>query len=97
MTAENGKRALEVYSENREHIDLVLLDLIMPVMGGKETYRRLKDINPGIKIALTSGYSPLDSTEYRAMDAPFIQKPFRTESLLKSIRDYLGTPTVIRS
>ena len=97
MTAENGRQAIERYQENRDKIDLVLLDLIMPVMGGKETYRRLKNMNPQIKIALTSGYSPLDWPEYSSLDCPFIQKPFRKESLLQHIYSIIEAPAVFHS
>jgi len=73
-------------------IDLVILDMIMPSMGGGETYDRLKEIHPTIKVLLSSGYS-IDgqATEIlkRGCDG-FIQKPFTMKELSKAIREVLG-------
>ena len=46
MIARSGKEALEIYEENKEQIDIVLLDMIMPDMSGSDTYNRMKEINP---------------------------------------------------
>ncbi|KKL46353.1 hypothetical protein LCGC14_2346410, partial [marine sediment metagenome] len=57
LPAMSGKEAIEIYKKNKDEIDMVLLDMIMPEMGGSETYDRLKKINPDIKVLLSSGYS----------------------------------------
>ncbi len=57
FSVRSGKEAIELYKENREKIDMVLLDMVMPDMGGGETYDRMKEINPDIKVLLLSGYS----------------------------------------
>ena len=91
MTARSGEKALEVYEENKKKIDMVILDMVMPTMNGGEVYDRLKEIAPGIKVLLSSGYS-IDghATEIleRGCDG-FIQKPFNMEKLSRKIREIL--------
>ena len=55
--ANNGKEALEMFENNQDKIDLVLLDMIMPVMSGKEAFYQLQEINPNIRVLLISGFS----------------------------------------
>lgn len=78
LTAGDGKEALEVYRRNKEQISLVVLDLIMPEMGGKQCLDGLLKIDPGVKVLVASGYSvngPTDDAlEAGAVD--FIRKPF---------------------
>jgi CheY-like chemotaxis protein len=92
LSAKSGQEALELYKKNQGKIDMVLLDMIMPVMGGGETYDRMKEINPDIKVLLSTGYS-LDgeATEIlnRGCDG-FIQKPFNMEQLSQSIREVVN-------
>jgi two-component system cell cycle sensor histidine kinase/response regulator CckA len=92
LTARNGKEAVEVYRKNRDDIDIVVLDMIMPIMGGGEAYDRMKEINPDIKVLLSSGYS-VDggATEIleRGCDG-FIQKPFKMQQLSQAIQEVLG-------
>ncbi|NOR05158.1 MAG: response regulator, partial [Deltaproteobacteria bacterium] len=57
LSAGNGKEAVEVYSNNKDKIDMVILDMIMPEMGGDKAYDKMKEINPDIKVLLSSGYS----------------------------------------
>jgi len=92
LTAQEGKEAIRVYKENRDSIDIVLLDMIMPVLGGRETYEALKEINPEVKVLLLSGYS-IDTqaadTLKKGYDG-FIQKPFTMKELSEKIRGVLG-------
>ena len=91
LTSKSGKEAIEIYEKNRDRIDMVILDMIMPGMGGSETYDRLKEINPGVKVLLSSGYS----INGQATDIlkrgcnGFIQKPFNMAELSKKIREIL--------
>jgi CheY-like chemotaxis protein len=83
MTAANGLEALEIYRRHAHKIDLVLLDMIMPVMGGIETYHELRSIDPNLPIIICSGYeidSVADIVEHDA-HAAFIHKPYRPEQL----------------
>jgi signal transduction histidine kinase/CheY-like chemotaxis protein len=87
----SGKEAIEVYQLNRDKIDLIILDMVMPDMSGGETYDIIKKMNPDIKVILASGYSVNgQATEIleRGCNA-FIQKPFGRKELSQKIRDVL--------
>jgi CheY-like chemotaxis protein len=91
LLARGGKEAIEVYRNAREEIDIVILDMIMPDMGGKETYAALKKINPDIKVLLSSGYS-IDGQASEILEQGcdgFIQKPFKIRQLSQKIREIL--------
>ena len=91
LLAENGREALELYKKNQDKIDLVLLDMVMPVMGGGETFDRMKEINTNVKVLLSSGYSIEGEAKEileRGCDA-FIQKPFKMEQLSQKLREIL--------
>ena len=88
LTATSGKEALEIYQKNKEGIHIVILDMIMPGMGGGETFDQLKAINPDIKVLLSSGYS-LDGQAAQILErgcSGFIQKPFRMKALSQKLR-----------
>ena len=89
LTAKNGKEAIDIYSEHSPEIDLVLLDLIMPVMGGGETFDKLKEIDPEVKTILISGYN-IDSQVAGIINRGchgFIKKPFTVGELVGVISD----------
>lgn len=88
FTAKSGKEAIKAFEMNQTEIDLVLLDMIMPEMGGGETFDRLKEINPAIKVLLSSGYS-IDGQATEILErgcCGFIQKPFNIGELSQKIR-----------
>ncbi len=89
--AKDGKDAINIYSEKKDEIDLVLLDIIMPEMAGRETNLKLVEINPDAKVILASGYSQSGkATEILKEGATgFIQKSFRVKDLTKIITDTL--------
>lgn len=79
----NGKEAVRFYKKNWKKIDLVILDMIMPVMNGRDAFIAMKKINPGVKALLTSGYS-LDGEAQAIIDKGvmgFLQKPFKKDEL----------------
>ncbi len=91
LLAETGERAIEIYRENREKIAMVILDMVLPRMGGGEIFDRLKEINPSVKVLLSSGYS-LDEEMKRLLErggSGFIQKPFDAGQLSQIIRAIL--------
>ncbi|MFO7739783.1 MAG: PAS domain S-box protein [Desulfatiglandaceae bacterium] len=89
MPARSGKEAIETYEKNKDTIDIVVLDMIMPEIGGGEIYDRLKEINPGVKVLLSSGYSVegMASEILKRGCNGFIQKPFRMRELSQKIRE----------
>ncbi|MBU0986645.1 MAG: PAS domain S-box protein [Proteobacteria bacterium] len=91
LAAKGGKAAVELYDANKDEIDMVILDMIMPHMGGGDTYDMLKAINPNIKVLLSSGYSINgQATEIikRGCNG-FIQKPFNMRGLTQKLRGIL--------
>ncbi|MBC8431196.1 MAG: PAS domain S-box protein [Desulfobacterales bacterium] len=91
LTAGGGKEALEIYKAYKLKIDLVILDMIMPNMGGSETFDQLKEINPDVKVLLSSGYS-IDGQATEILErgcSGFIQKPFNLKRLSQKLRNIL--------
>jgi CheY-like chemotaxis protein len=91
MAAGSGPEALEVYRQNSGRIDIVIMDMIMPGLGGGETFDRLKRINPNVKVLLSSGYS-INGQASKIMERGcdgFIQKPFTLMQLSVKIREIL--------
>jgi len=92
LTAKGGKDAIKIYKKNGDTIDLVLLDMVMPDIGGSEVYDRLKEKNPGIKVLLSSGYG-IDGEAMEIMERGchgFIQKPFKISDLSQEIQKILN-------
>jgi CheY-like chemotaxis protein len=93
MVARNGKEAVEIYEKHHDSIDMVILDMIMPDMGGAQACDRMKEISPDIKILVASGYSiegQARRTLARGCDG-FIQKPFSLKQLSEKIRGILDS------
>ncbi|MBS3758512.1 MAG: PAS domain S-box protein [Desulfobacterales bacterium] len=91
LTEESGQAAIAAYKQNKTQIDLVILDMIMPNMNGRETFESLKAVNPDIKVLLSSGYS-IDgqATELLNLGCKgFIQKPFNLIELSKKVREVI--------
>ena len=92
LEAKSGKEAIDVYRKKKDQIDLVILDMIMPDIGGGETYDRIKDIDPKAKVLLSSGYS-VDGQATEILERGcngFIQKPFNMENLSRKLNWILG-------
>jgi CheY-like chemotaxis protein len=96
LTASNGEEAIKLFERYKEHIVLVILDMIMPVMGGSETFDRLKVMHPSLKVLLSSGYA----VDGQASDIlkrgcnGFIQKPFNLEQLSRKTSEVLQMMTM---
>lgn len=91
VTAQSGEEGIGLYAERPYRFDLVILDMIMPGLSGADTYRRLKAINPSVKVLLATGYSE-DGQAREILNEGckgFIQKPFKLEQLSAIIRDVL--------
>lgn len=91
LLAGDGEEAVEVYRQHRDQIDVVLLDMVMPSMGGGAAYDQLKAIDPKVKVLLSSGYS-IDGEAAKIMARGcdgFIQKPFTMRDLSARIKEIL--------
>jgi PAS domain S-box-containing protein len=88
LTAPDGESALELYEKENEHIDLVILDLSMPGMGGKRCLEKLVEMNPQVKVIIASGYSVNGPTKdaIGAGAKGFVGKPYEVRQMLQAIR-----------
>lgn len=88
LTACDGKEALEIHSKERDRIALVVLDLIMPEMGGKQCLEELLQVNPRLNVLVASGYSSNGPTNETSLVGAkgFISKPFDMRQLLAMVR-----------
>jgi DNA-binding NtrC family response regulator len=91
MSAPNGESALQIYQECRDRIDLVVLDLMMPGMGGALCLQKLFEINPTAKVVIASGYSVSGGEEKATQSGAkaFIQKPYNVQQMLQVVRKVL--------
>ena len=91
IEAADGLEALDRYRESAGKIDMVLIDLIMPRLGGRETYLRLKEMNPGIKVLFATGYGIDDQTQEILATGilGIIKKPYEMTSVEREIRKVL--------
>ena len=89
---DNGAEGLEIYRKSWETIALVILDMVMPVMSGRETFAAMLEVNPDIVAVLSSGYSvDGEAEEILAMGVKaFIQKPFGLADLSRQLSAILG-------
>jgi PAS domain S-box-containing protein len=91
FTTVDGESALEFYRKEHDRVDLIILDLIMPGMGGKRCLVKLLKINPEAKVIIASGYA-IDASTKEAIEAGakvFVSKPFEIRSMLKTVREVL--------
>ena len=91
LTASNGNEALEVYRSRKNAISLVILDLIMPQMGGKECLEKLLKLDPSAKVVVSSGFAPdgLTKEVLKTGAKGFVNKPFKGAKMLRMVRNVL--------
>jgi PAS domain S-box-containing protein len=91
LLAENGEQGVALFKEHRDTIDLVILDVIMPKMGGKETLAAIREVAPAVRVLITSGYAlngkagELDMSRVEG----FVQKPATLKEFSEKIRTIL--------
>lgn len=92
ITASDGEEALAIYRERGNDISLVILDKVMPEMGGIQIYRLLKEINPQIKVILSSGHVIDEKENFKELGiSDFLDKPFRMSEMAKIVRNTIDT------
>ncbi len=91
LTARDGKTSLEIYSEKGDQIDLVVLDYVMPGMGGREVFEALRQIDPDVRVLLSSGYSSNNQVAHMLAQGcqGFIQKPYDAVRMARKMREIL--------
>jgi signal transduction histidine kinase/CheY-like chemotaxis protein len=91
ITASNGREALVIYAREQSNIALVVLDLIMPQMEGKQCLEELLTINPHVKVIVSTGYS-LDARErlhLGGLARGFVNKPYEVKQMVQAVREVL--------
>ena len=97
LLARNGQEAVEIYAENRERINIVLLDVVMPVMSGSEAYKRIREMGGDVPLLIMTGHSS-DTVQSQLFkpdnslgnwEAEVIQKPYSVEVLGRRVREVL--------
>ncbi len=91
-TAENGKEAVEYFRDHHEQVDLIVLDMIMPEMGGRDCFKAVQQIDPDVKVILASGYGR-DARAQAMLDEgvrAFIQKPCRVQEISEVVARVLA-------
>jgi CheY-like chemotaxis protein len=92
LTASSGSEAIDIYEVHKEQVQLIILDLCMPDMDGKQTYLYLKGMNPAAKVLLTTGLS-MDGSAKEMLACGcngFIQKPYRMSELSTKVSEILS-------
>ena len=94
LTASNGKEGVQAYNENKDSIDLVILDMLMPEMNGRETFIELKKINPEVKVIISSGFAEGNDLEALCKEGikGILAKPFQIHELSQKIAETLRLP-----
>jgi PAS domain S-box-containing protein len=91
IVTEDGEDAVNKFRENKDKINLLLLDVIMPKKNGKKVYEEIKEINPDIKVLFLSGYQAdiLQKKGILEEGINFVQKPIKRNNLLRKVREVL--------
>jgi DNA-binding response OmpR family regulator len=92
LTAADGEAALEKFARHKDKIDIVIVDVVLPGINGKEVHNRIMEMRPGTKVLFTSGYTA-DVIEKKGLAVDkynFIEKPRSPLELLKKMRDVLN-------
>ena len=90
IPVESGSKAIETYKEKKDSIDIIILDIVMPDLGGAEVVDAIKTIDPDSKIVLSSGYGKdRKITEMIQNCHGFIQKPFSMQELSVSLQSIM--------
>ncbi len=91
LEAESGRQALGVFARRGEEIDAVLLDMMMPILDGVETFRELRRQRPDVRVVFSSGYSEEEASRLLAGEeqVAFIQKPYLPQDLARKVRQIL--------
>ncbi len=91
VTASDGREALDIFARDRTELDIVILDMTMPLLSGLQVLERMRTLDPDVRVILSSGY-PVESGyagPIEARPAAFLQKPYRADALSRIVREVL--------
>jgi CheY-like chemotaxis protein len=91
IEAQSGKQAISEFTQHKDRIDLIILDILMPGMNGTKTYKRLKAINPQVRVLIASGFAIDDTVRGLLEDGAngFLPKPFTLQELSMKVQKAL--------
>jgi CheY-like chemotaxis protein len=93
LTANDGIEAVQRFEEERDKIDLVIIDVVLPKLSGAEVYKKIRSFKPNLRVLFVTGYdvkAELDElVQFEDKDIKIMQKPFTKETFGKAIRDLL--------
>ena len=91
IVASNGRKALELFKTNSDHIDLIIMDVVMPSLNGPEAYLEMCALRSGIRVIFTTGYTPEAASLISLVEkgAAILQKPYSLTSLSQMVRGAL--------
>jgi CheY-like chemotaxis protein len=92
ILANDGEQAVKIYEKNQENIDLVILDMVMPIMNGRDCYLRLKQQDVNVRVLLASGFSREDDIQEMKINGlkGFIRKPYSRSSFSQIVHKVLS-------
>jgi DNA-binding NtrC family response regulator len=96
LEASGGEQALAIYKQHKKEIDLIVTDVVMPQMSGRELAQSLETLHPGIKVLYMSGYTDDAIVRHGLLEheIAFLQKPFTPDALMRKVREVLDAPDV---
>jgi len=99
ILATDGQEGVHTFLETKDEIDLIILDMIMPVMGGRETFTKLREIDPTIPVIIASGFAKEEDMAALKKEGVngFLNKPFRRAELAEMVAGAMGKSTVASS
>jgi DNA-binding NtrC family response regulator len=96
LTAKDGREGINIFKERKDEIRVILLDMIMPGMSGREVFQKLKEIDQKVKVILCSGYSEEGFNEIKQLlktgIIDFVQKPFSRTTLALALKKAITSP-----
>ena len=92
IEASDGESAADIYLKEKDGIDMIILDLIMPGWSGKKTLKEIRKINPKAKILISSGYTTYEITQEikKANITGYIKKPYTLKALLNAVKELMS-------
>ncbi|HXW01551.1 MAG TPA: response regulator [Anaerolineae bacterium] len=92
LTAVDGMVGIELFKAHHQEVCLVLLDLSMPGLNGADTFQALRQIDPAVRVVLSSGYDEAEATRQFVGQGlvGFLQKPYNMRHLVKKVKEYLA-------
>jgi len=97
LAASDGRKALELFKTNMDQIDLIVMDVVMPLLSGPEAYLEISALRPGVRVLFTTGYTPEAKFLISMLErgAAILQKPYSLTSLSQMVRAALAPRVLV--